>query len=215
MEQARWCSSQKSTGELSQGHQFSGRGLNLVAPKWEPGLMVIQTQISSSSAWCVAVSGPSVCWSEQDSKQLALRHVNTNLATHVHVAYSPTKRIYPETRRRASKTKKLNGPCCADYTELVWKEQQMALGWRKAFGCCENVNWVVCSERSRWYCEGSDTARDVSNIAKEVSDTARGISDTVRDVSDTAREVSDVAKEVILQGELATRWGMQAILRGK
>jgi len=32
------------------------------------------------------------------------------------------------------------------------------------------------------YCEGSDTARDVSNIVKEVSDNGRGISDTVRNL---------------------------------
>jgi hypothetical protein len=39
------------------------------------------------------------------------------------------------------------------------------------------------------YCEGSDTARDVSGIGKEVSDIERGIIDTVGDVRDTAKEV--------------------------
>ena len=100
MEQSRWCGSPKSTDELSQGHQSSGRGLNLVAPKREAGLLVIQMQSSNSSAWCVAASGPSVCWlvrtRQQTDRAAQCQYETGNL----HVACSPSWRIYPESRRQ-------------------------------------------------------------------------------------------------------------------
>ena len=55
-----------------------------------------------------------VGWSEQDSKQIALRNVNMKPATYMLLAHQVGVFTLNQDASRALKAKKLNGLCCGN-----------------------------------------------------------------------------------------------------